>query len=66
MQDIIKDWSVYLSMGDEKVKELRKSIKTGRPLGDEAFLKNLEVLTGRVLVKQKPGPKPKQLSCVSP
>ena len=66
LQNIIKDWSEYLSMEDEKVKELRKSIGTGRPLGNEAFLKVLEEKTGRVLIKQKPGRKPKELSCVSP
>jgi len=66
LQDVIKDWSEYLGMEDERVKELRKSIGTGRPLGNESFLKILEEQTGRVLSKQKPGPKPKQLSCVSP
>jgi putative transposase len=59
LQDVIKDWSDYLSMEDEKVKELRKSIGTGRPLGTEVFLKILEEKIGRVLIKQKPGPKPK-------
>ena len=66
LQDVIKDWSEYLRMEDEKIKELRKSIGTGRPLGTELFLKVLEVKTGRILIKQKPGPKPKRLSCVSP
>ena len=65
-KDVIKDWSEYLGMEDERVKELRKSIGTGRPLGNESFLKILEEQTGRVLSKQKPGPKPKQLRCVSP
>ncbi|MBF0571422.1 MAG: transposase [Candidatus Omnitrophica bacterium] len=66
LQDIIKDWSEYLMMEDEKVKELRKSIGTGRPLGTNEFLKILEGKTGRALIRQKPGPKPNKLSCVSP
>ncbi len=61
LQDSIKDWSEYLSMEDEKVKELRKSIGTGRPLGTDIFLKELEEKTGRVLIKQRPGPKAKKL-----
>ena len=66
LQDEIKDWSEYLNMDDEKIKEIRKSIGTGRPLGDEAFIKVLEEKTGRLLARQKPGRKPKELSCVSP
>jgi putative transposase len=66
LQDDIKDWSEYLRMDDEKVKELRKSIGTGRPLGTETFLRILEEKIGRILIKQKPGRKPKELSCVSP
>ena len=30
---------------------------TGRPLGDEAFLASLEQNLGRILRRQKPGPK---------
>jgi putative transposase len=66
LQDVIKDWSEYLRMEDEKVKELRKNIGTGRPLGTDDFLKVLEEKTGRALIKQKPGRKPKDISCVSP
>ena len=66
MQDEIKDWSEYLRVEDDKIEELRRSIGTGRPLGSDDFLKILEKKTGRILRKQKPGPKPTELSCVSP
>jgi putative transposase len=33
--------------------------RTGRPLGDEAFLERVEGLVSRVLRQQKPGPKKK-------
>ena len=32
-------------------------VRTGRPLGDEAFIARLERETGRTLARQKPGPK---------
>jgi len=38
---------------------VRRSTKTGRPAGDEDFLKKVEKLTGRLLLKGKPGPKKK-------
>jgi putative transposase len=34
-------------------------IRTGRPLGDEAFVERLEASTGRTLKPQKRGPKAK-------
>jgi putative transposase len=37
---------------------IEKHSRTGRPLGDEAFIDKLEAVTGRALHKQKPGPKP--------
>ena len=33
-------------------------IRTGRPLGSEAFVERLEAKTGRALKRRKPGPKP--------
>lgn len=37
---------------------LRRAESIGRPLGDEAFLANLEALTGRTLKPAKRGPRP--------
>ena len=53
----IKDWSSYLSEGDENIDKnlFKKHGRTGRPLGDDRFLTKLEEITGRVLKKKKPG-----------
>ena len=58
----IKDWSKYLSEQDkqEDLNIFRKHSHTGRPVGDDKFIDSLEALSGRMLRKQKPGPKPKQ------
>jgi putative transposase len=37
----------------------RKHERTGRPLGQESFIKNLEEMQDRLLRPQKPGPKVK-------
>ena len=42
---------------EEDVKLLRAHEHTGRPLGQEAFLGTLEQDLGRILRRQKPGPK---------
>jgi putative transposase len=41
----------------EELKVLRAHERTGRPLGDESFLAQLEKKLGRILRRQKPGPK---------
>jgi putative transposase len=41
------------------LKVLRQHAHTGRPLGDDKFIDSLEKMTGRILRKQKPGPKKK-------
>jgi len=56
----IADWAEFLKHDDEValIRELRCHARTGRPLGDAAFLQRLEKITGRILRKGKPGPKP--------
>lgn len=57
----IDDWAAYLAEEGNKDREmivLHTSI--GRPLGDDAFVKRIEQLTGRILRKKKPGPKPRK------
>jgi putative transposase len=57
----ITDWSEWLA-GDNNVeqeKRLRSRTCTGRPCGDEDFLKRIESVVGRPLGPRKPGPKPK-------
>ncbi len=42
---------------EEQIKAFREHERTGRALGDDAFQKRLEKKLGRVLRRQKPGPK---------
>ena len=60
--EIVGDWRVFLSQpaADETGRKLRHHERTGRPLGDENFLTNLEGLLNRVLKPRKPGRKPKK------
>ena len=45
--------------GQETARLLRRRASTGRPLGDEAFVKKIAALLGRDLTPNKPGRKPK-------
>jgi len=51
----IPDWAAYLKEEPNKTDEkfLRSCISTGRPLGDEKFIDEIEKLTGRNLRKKK-------------
>jgi putative transposase len=53
------DWRRFLTtvIREEDLKALRAHKHTGRPLGEEAFLQALERNRGRILRRQKPGPK---------
>ncbi len=53
-------WRAQLRHGDQHSDLLRKKTRTGRPCGDEAFVVDIESRTGRRLLPQKPGPRPKQ------
>ena len=60
MLDRIDNWTSYLSKDDtaQEINEtLNQHIRTGRPLDDEPFIRQLEVVTGLRLMPQKPGPK---------
>ena len=54
-------WRGFLArvIREEDIKLLRAHEHTGRPLGDEEFLATLEKDLGRILRRQKPGPKPR-------
>ena len=45
---------------DAGVRLLRQRTRTGRPCGGEVFVRGLEALLGRRLLRRKPGPKPKR------
>jgi len=56
----VENWEEYLDESskvscDEKL--IAKHARTGRPLGDNNFVKRLEAITGRRLRVLKPGPK---------
>lgn len=58
----IADWAAYLAEDDTKDRGIiAHHTSIGRPLGDEAFITRVEQITGRVLIKKKPGPKPRGL-----
>jgi len=55
-------WKEFLQEGtetEEELRQIRKATRTGRPLGSEEFILRLEKLTGRKLLRQKPGRKPR-------
>jgi len=55
----IHDWRSFVNEeeSEESLNSLRKHLATGRPLGDDAFIERLERLSGRILKRQKTGPK---------
>ena len=58
---LCRDWHDYLMQPfpAEQWDALRKHERTGRPLGADAFVADLERRTGRCLRPQPRGPKPK-------
>ena len=57
---MVGNWKAFLrsAIAEEELRDLREHGRTGRPLGSSHFLDHLESLVGRVLKRQKPGPKP--------
>ena len=60
MLNRVGNWNQYLSseVSPEECEELRRHIRTGRPLGNDQIVNFVEELTGRNLKPGKPGPKP--------
>lgn len=56
-----RDWRLFLAgtAEEERVNEIRKHERTGRPLGSEGFIERLETTLDRPLKRGKPGPKGK-------
>jgi putative transposase len=54
-----RGWKRFLTSAasEEQIETFRRHERTGRPLGDEEFLERLEKELGRVLKRQKTGPK---------
>ena len=59
MLELIQDWPRYLAMEESAtmLDDIRQHQRTGRPLGDKAFIDELERVTGRRLHKARPGRK---------
>jgi putative transposase len=59
---LVPDWREYVQREptDREVRALRQHERTGRPLGSDSFLRALESLLARPLLRQKPGRKPKK------
>lgn len=57
----VEDWASFLAQGlDEgEAEAIRRGERTGRPIGDKAFIETLEAETGRALSPRKAGRKPK-------
>ena len=55
----VANWRGFLARAirEEDIQTLRAHERTGRPLGEEEFLATLEHELGRILRRQKPGPK---------
>jgi len=55
----ISNWERYLrgADSDDTLNLLRQHSRTGRPLGDDGFISELERITGRSLQRKKPGRK---------
>ncbi len=58
--EMVADWKSFLSEEPcaTMITTLKQAERTGRPLGDDMFLAELEQTLGRELTKKKPGPKP--------
>ena len=66
---IRRNWRAMLRHGAEAgdanvvaVAAIEAAMRTGRPLGDEAFVEQLEAASGRALKRRRPGPKPRRES----
>jgi putative transposase len=57
--DQIADWPDFLAGGLSQAEHraLQAAERTGRPLGSDDFIADIEQRLGRVLARQKPGPK---------
>jgi putative transposase len=56
----VGDWRAFLASGldEDELETIRRHERTGRPLGDDAFLDRLETTLGLPLRPRKRGPKP--------
>jgi len=56
----VSNWRRFLAAEEEEdMERLRRHLRTGRPLGNPAFIARLETRLDRRLHRLKPGPMPK-------
>ena len=55
--NLVPDWGSFLAQDSGDVSVYEKHEGTGLPLGDNAFVERCERLTGRILRRQRRGPK---------
>jgi putative transposase len=61
LHNLIPSWQDFLHLStEEELKILKRHEHTGRPLGCDSFVAELEKTLGRVLRPQRPGPKKKK------
>jgi putative transposase len=55
----VSDWARYLSedSNESELERIQPHGRSGRPAGDDCFINQLQLLTGKVLIRRKPGPK---------
>ena len=55
----VSNWNDYLEVNESaaSLNRLRQYSRTGRPAGNNSFIDQLELLSGRELHRKKPGPK---------
>lgn len=52
--------SLEAPLDEETCRKFERHLSTGRPFGDESYLRALEAKTGRSLIPKRRGPKPKK------
>jgi putative transposase len=58
LQNLIHDWPAFWASGtDDQLVPIRLHTRTGRPLGSDTFVEKVERTVGRILRREKPGPK---------
>ena len=64
----IPQWAFFLGQEDaeQQIKEFTEHETTGRPLGSDEFIRDLERKSGRVLFPRKRGRRKREMSIVSP
>lgn len=58
----VGDWATYLGTAPDAgdLERLRQNARTGRPLGDDGFVRHIEALTGRAIAPKPAGRRPRR------